>query len=301
MTATTTSRGQSLTSREESRILGELRPNKDLASSPCWIDHPQMPSNSPSHDATITDQFTQQAARFAAAPELHNDAVLALLTEAARPRLTDRMLDVACGPGSVVAAFAPLVQHAEGVDATPAMLAEARKLAAAKNLRNVGWRNGSAYALPYRDSSFDIVATRFAFHHLEEPPAAFAEMVRVARPDARIVLCDAVASDDPAKALAFNEMDRWRDPSTVEYRTLGYLQNLFCDAGLPSPSLSRFQVRYLAHEFVARAFPARDDRAGLLQLIERSVDGDLLGMNAQRSPEGVDIAFQCVVLVAEKV
>ncbi len=259
-----------------------------------------MASNPATHDATIADQFTRQASGFAAAPELHNDAVLALLTNAARPRSTDQMLDVACGPGSVVAAFAPLVAHAEGVDATPAMLAEAHKLAAEKRLRNVGFRNGSAYALPYRDATFDVVATRFAFLHLEDPRAAFAEMVRVARAGARIVLCDAVASDDPAKALALNEMDRWRDPSTVEYRTLGYLQDLFHDAGLPTPSLSRFQVRYLAHEFVARAFPARNDRAGLLQLIERSVDGDLLGMNAHRSPEGIYIAFQCVVLTSEK-
>ncbi len=259
-----------------------------------------MASNTATHDATIADQFTRQASSFAAAPELHNDAVLALLTDAAHPKPTDRMLDVACGPGSVVAAFAPLVQLAEGVDATPAMLAEARKLAATKNLRNVGFRNCSAYQLPSREGSFDIVATRFAFHHLEQPSAAFAEMIRVARPGARIVLCDGVASDDPAKALAFNEMERFRDPSTVEFRTLSYLQNLFRAAGLPNPVVTQFQVPYLAETLVAHSFPARDDRVGLLQLIERSIEGDLLAMNAHRSPNGTHLAYQGVVLVSEK-
>ena len=257
-------------------------------------------ADSPGHAAQIADQFTRQAAGFAAAPELHNDDVLALLTTAGNPRRGDRMLDVACGPGSVVVAFAPHVARATGLDTTEAMLDEARKLSQARQLDNVEWRQGSAYALPFGDASFEIVATRFALHHLENPAAAFQEIVRVASRGARIVMCDAVASDEPARAKAFNEMERWRDPSTVEFRTLGYLQALFDATGLPAPTLTRFQVPYLAHEFVARSFPARDDRAGLLALIERSVEGDLLGMNARRLDDGVHIAFQAVVLTAVK-
>lgn len=57
----------------------------------------------------------------------------------------------------------------------------------------------------------------------------------------------------------------------------------------------------MAHEFIARAFPARGDHAGLLALIERSVDGDLLGIQAKRCPEGVRIAFQAGVLTTRNV
>jgi len=152
------------------------------------------------HSATVNDQFSRQASDFAAAPELHNDAVLALLVEAARPQSTDRMIDVACGPGTVVAALSPHVRHAVGLDATTAMLTEAKALGQAKGLQNAEWLIGNAYDLPYPAATFDIVVCRFAFHHLENPRAAFAEMARVASPGARIVLCDAVASDDPMKA-----------------------------------------------------------------------------------------------------
>ena len=48
------------------------------------------------------------------------------------PNAGDVSLDVACGPGSVVLAFARRVRRAVGLDATEAMLAEARKLAAAR-------------------------------------------------------------------------------------------------------------------------------------------------------------------------
>jgi ubiquinone/menaquinone biosynthesis C-methylase UbiE len=86
------------------------------------------------HDATVADQFTRQAAQFASSAVHHNQAALDLLVEAATPQREDVSLDVACGPGSVVAAFARRVRWAEGLDATEAMLEEARKLEARESL-----------------------------------------------------------------------------------------------------------------------------------------------------------------------
>jgi ubiquinone/menaquinone biosynthesis C-methylase UbiE len=171
------------------------------------------------HDATIADQFSRQAAQFAASAVHHNQAALDLLVEAAGPRPEEISLDVACGPGSVVAAFAQRLHKAEGLDTTEAMLDEARKLAAREGLRNVAWHRGDVYELPFEHGAFDIVSCRYAFHHLLEPARALAEMVRVCRDGGRIVLCDAFASDDPANAAAFNAMERtmanWPRASTV--------------------------------------------------------------------------------------
>src|SRR5262245_35861442 len=250
------------------------------------------------HEATITDQFTRQAEQFAASPALHNQAALDLLVEAASPRATDVSLDVACGPGSVVCAFGPHVRQAEGLDATEAMLAEARRLAAQRGLANVAWHRGDIYALPFADAAFDIVSCRFAFHHLESPQAAFAEMVRVCRPGGRIVLCDAVCSDDPAKAAAFNRMERYRDPSTVEFRPLAWHLALFRAAALPAPRLFRYAVPAELERLIAMAYPEGDDRAGLRAMIEASVDGDTMGVNARRDGETVRFDYAAVVLVA---
>src|SRR5262245_64685702 len=147
------------------------------------------------HDAAVADQFTRQAAQFAASAVHHNRATLDLLVDAARPRPEDVSLDVACGPGSVVAAFARRVRTAEGLDATEAMLDEARKLSSREGLRNVTWHHGDLYALPFAAEAFDIVSCRYAFHHLLEPARALAEMVRVCRQGGRVVLCDAFAAD----------------------------------------------------------------------------------------------------------
>jgi SAM-dependent methyltransferase len=252
------------------------------------------------HRLLIEDQFTRQAEIFARSPSLHNEAALTLLVDAALPGADDETLDVACGPGTVVAAFAQKVRYSVGLDATEAMLRQARELAAQRGLQNVAWRQGDVYALPFAEASFDIVSCRFAFHHLQDPARAFAEMVRVCRPNGHIVLCDALASDDPSKAAALNRMERHRDPSTAEFRPLGFLVDLFDRAGLPTPSADYYQVATERDELIARSFPHNDDRALLRRMIDESVDGDTMGMNARRAGDTVTLAYPAVILVARK-
>ncbi|CCJ08007.1 class I SAM-dependent methyltransferase [Methylocystis sp. SC2] len=252
------------------------------------------------HDRAIVDQFTRQAPGFATKPELHADDVIKLVVDAAALNRDGAAIDLACGPGSVACALAERAAHVVGLDSTPAMLDQARQRAASRDLSNVEWIEGSIYAAPFDDGAFAAVACRFAFHHLTDPPKAFAEMARLTAAGGRIVLCDGFASDDPAKALAFNAMERFRDPSTMEFRTLAYLRRLFVDAGLGEPEARMFQVPYLAADLVNASFPEGDDRSGLLALIESSVEGDALGMGARRSDEGVVVSYQSVVLRAVK-
>jgi SAM-dependent methyltransferase len=259
---------------------------------------PSAGSSAVSHDALITDQFSRQAELFARSPELHGDEQLRLLVNAAQPKPGDEMLDVACGPGTVVAAFAPLVRRAVGLDATAAMLDQARALAAEHHLINAEWHWGDVYALPFADRSFDVVTCRFAFHHFEAPAKAFAEMVRVCRPGGRIVLCDGVAPADSRKAAAFNAMERHRDPSTAAFRPLSALRALFVDAGLPQPSVVPFQVVYAIEQLVAKSFPVDDNRVMLRQMIEDLVTGD--AMEVGTGPGGTRFIYPAAVLTAIK-
>ena len=252
------------------------------------------------HAATVVDQFTRQAAQFAASPVHHNQAALDLLVAAARPERSDVSLDVACGPGSVVAAFARHVSHATGLDATAAMLEEARMLSVRLGLGNVAWHRGDAYALPFVDGTFDIVSCRYAFHHMQAPARALAEMVRVCRAGGRIVVCDALASDEPSKAAALNAMERYRDPSTVEFRPLASYLALFAGAGLPEPAIHRYPVPAERERLVAMAYPLGDDRVGLRAMLDAAVEGDTMGVGARRDGDTMRFEYPAAVLVAVK-
>jgi ubiquinone/menaquinone biosynthesis C-methylase UbiE len=244
----------------------------------------------------VRDQFSRQAELFARSPELHSDAQVMLLVNATQPKPTDETLDVACGPGTVVAAFAAYARRANGLDMTQAMLDQARALTSERNLTNVEWRSGDVYALPFADEAFDVVTCRFAFHHLEDPAKALAEMARVCRPGGRVALCDAIAPADPAKAAAFNAMERHRDPSTVAFRPLSFLIDLFAAAGLPAPSSARFHVAYEPEHLVAKSFPADGDRDTLRRMISELIAADTMELGA--SAGTTKFIYPAVVLTA---
>lgn len=250
------------------------------------------------HQASILDQFTRQAEFFASAPSLHDRDALDLLVDLANPGASDVSLDVACGPGSVVLAFAKRVRRAVGLDATSAMLEQARQASARARVVNVEWHLGNVYALPFADGTFNVVSCRFAFHHLQDPERAFAEMVRVTCIGGSIVLCDAVASDDPVKAAAFNRMERFRDPSTVEFRPLASLTGLFAGAGLREPAQRFYQIPVERERLIAGSFPVGDDRAGLRAMLDAAIDGDPMGIGARRQGDSMWFNYSATVLAA---
>ena len=180
------------------------------------------------------------------------------------------------------------------------MLDQARKLAASRAVANVSWQQGDIYALPFENHTFDIVSCRFAFHHFEEPAKAVAEMARVCKSGGRIVLCDALAPDDPKKAAAFNAMERYRDPSTVEFRSLAFLTKLFSVVSLPAPTSSFYQVPVELEGLLKLSFPLADDRDGLRKLIGEAIDGDTMGVNARRDGETIRFNYNAAILVSTK-
>jgi SAM-dependent methyltransferase len=116
-------------------------------------------------------------------------AMLATLIELAAPRASERVLDVGCGAGAVARLVAVRLGETARIDAVDVngyLLAEARTLAAAEGLGpRIRFATGSAEALPFPDATFDCVLSVTV---LEECDAdrAIAEMVRVARPGARV-------------------------------------------------------------------------------------------------------------------
>jgi ubiquinone/menaquinone biosynthesis C-methylase UbiE len=252
------------------------------------------------HSERILDQFTRQAPAFSAAAMITDDTVLAMIVERAGAGASDTVLDVACGPGIVVCAFAPHVQHATGVDFTPAMLDRARTLAAEKSLHNVAWDQGDAYRLPYVDASFSIVVTRYSLHHLLDPAATLREMVRVCAPGGRIVVIDAYASEDPVKAAEFHRVEVLRDPSHARSLSLTELRELFSRVGLPEPQPTLYELHVGLEELLARAFPNPGDLEEIRATFTAAADDDRLGLPVRREGDSIDIVYRAAILVAER-
>ena len=104
------------------------------------------------------------------------------------------VLDVGCGTGSLALVARRRVGAGgavHGVDASPAMIARARRKAGAKGL-DVAFAVARAQALPFPDAHFDVVLCTLMLHHL--PRAARAqcmrEIRRVLAPGGRVLAVD---------------------------------------------------------------------------------------------------------------
>ena len=251
-----------------------------------------------SHDARILDQFTRQAAPFAAAAAIRNQEALDRIVQWAGAGSEDTVLDVACGPGLLASAFAKVAKHATGIDLTPAMLEQARKTQQEQGLKNVSWQRGNVYSLPFPVAQFSIVSSRFVFHHLQDPLAALKEMKRVCKPGGKIVVAD--MAPHPAKADALNAAELLRDPSHVRALPLDELRGLFSQAGLGTPQINSYRMEGELEDLLSRSFPNKGDADRLRRIYEESISDDTLDLSTRCVDGKIYYSLPVAVLVAQE-
>jgi ubiquinone/menaquinone biosynthesis C-methylase UbiE len=238
------------------------------------------------HVDRIREQFTRQADVYARMRQTTDQRGLDGLVGLSGAAAGHRVLDVACGPGFLTMTFATRAAHATGCDATDAFLDLARAEAARRGLGNVEFQSGDAESLPFPDASFDVVACRAAFHHFPRPGRVLAEIRRVARPAARVVIADMLGSEDPAKAAYHDRMERLCDPTHVRAIPESELRSLFADAGLAVRKAGASPLDIRVDEWIAHGGPDDEVTRELYALMEESLADDLCGLDVRRDPQG---------------
>lgn len=118
--------------------------------------------------------------------------ILASVVEGARGAAVERALDLGCGTGNLIALLLEEFPSAgfSGVDPSTGM----REVCAERfaDYPNVEIKEGDAQAIPYPDSSFDLIVSSLALHHVppERKPDMAREIARVLEPGGRFIHAD---------------------------------------------------------------------------------------------------------------
>jgi ubiquinone/menaquinone biosynthesis C-methylase UbiE len=118
------------------------------------------------------------------------------------------VLDIATGTGEFARALAPQVAKVIGLDATDSMIEQGRSFIERAGLDNVEFQQGVVQDLPFADETFDIISTRYAFHHFADPKPVISEMTRVCKTGGHLIIVDIVVPDE-STAAEYNYYE-WR-------------------------------------------------------------------------------------------
>ena len=156
------------------------------------------------HNNKIIEQFSKQAVPFTQIKG-HYDSVDTIISMS-EVSINDKILDIACGTGIITCEFAKYAKIVVGLDITKDMIAQAVIIQNENSLTNMKFDLGTVENLPYENDSFDIVFTRYSFHHFLDTKKVFEEMLRVCKPNGKIIVVDVAIEEKYAHA--YNNMER---------------------------------------------------------------------------------------------
>jgi demethylmenaquinone methyltransferase/2-methoxy-6-polyprenyl-1,4-benzoquinol methylase len=148
--------------------------------------------------AKVNDLFAAIARRYDLLNDLQSFGLHRLwkrrVVELAKVENGNRALDLCCGTGDIALAVAQRGAETVGLDFSEKMLAVAKqrseKLEGGSPNKNPHFIQGDAQQIPFPENSFDIVTVGYGLRNLASWERGLEEMLRVARPGARLVVLE---------------------------------------------------------------------------------------------------------------
>lgn len=204
------------------------------------------------HDVLVAQQFGSTARAYLESATHASGEDLEILGAEVAAVPDAVVLDLGCGAGHASFAVAPHAASVTAYDLTAQMLAVVEREASARNLRNITTVQGMAEVLPFPDSQFDFVISRYSAHHWHDVPAALHEMRRVLKPRGEALLIDTAGGPTPLLDTHLQAIEILRDPSHIrDYSAREWLA-LFAEAGFTGSVRKEWPVKLEFSSWVAR-------------------------------------------------
>jgi demethylmenaquinone methyltransferase/2-methoxy-6-polyprenyl-1,4-benzoquinol methylase len=165
------------------------------------------------------------------------------VVKAVDPRPGERVLDLAAGTGTSSQPFADL-----GATVVPCDFSQGMLRVGKQGRPHLGFTAGDATRLPFADDTFDAVTISFGLRNVVDPDAGLREMLRVAKPGGRLVVCE------------------FSHPTFAPFRTV-YIEYLMRALPAVARAVSSSPDAYV---YLAESIRAWPDQAGLAARLARA-------------------------------
>ena len=113
--------------------------------------------------------------------------------------------DIGAGTGFITEGLIQKGLHVIAVDQSEAMQEEMKKKFA--GVKGIEYRQGESEKLPISNESIDYAFANMYLHHVESPPEAIKEMVRILKQEGQLVITD--MEEHTFEFLRDEQHDRW--------------------------------------------------------------------------------------------
>jgi ubiquinone/menaquinone biosynthesis C-methylase UbiE len=139
--------------------------------------------------------------------EYYRSAKVIAFLERAGVAVHGRVLDAGCGGGGMPLSLAEEAGAVVGIDPAERFQEAGVRLGRERGLRNLHFALADGMALPFRDSSFDLVLSHAVIEHVADAPLYLRECARVLAPGGRVYL-----STSPYLSFAGAHLPRLKVP-----------------------------------------------------------------------------------------
>jgi ubiquinone/menaquinone biosynthesis C-methylase UbiE len=234
------------------------------------------------------------------------------------PKVRERCLDLATGPGEPAMAIARMVGpegKVTGIDLSEEMVALATRLAKERRIPNVGFLVMDASRLDFPDATFDLITSRFGFQIFTDPEAVAREAHRVLTAKGRIgVSVWSTAEKAPAIHAVVGPMLEFAEPDETGYLPTPYelggpgeMAKLLEEAGFQEAKEERktHRLSFRDEDEYIEAFVGgtplghsirEEDPATQEKILARTREN----LRGWRTARGIVIPCECVIVTAHK-
>jgi ubiquinone/menaquinone biosynthesis C-methylase UbiE len=192
-------------------------------------------------EQVLKEQFKKQAKGFSDKLLMMNSkSYLKWMLEGTRLTRNMKVLDVAAGTGILSRAISPSVSNVTSIDLSEDMTNEGIQITKESGITNIEYVQGNVENLPFPDNHFDLVISRFAFHHFTAPNRAIEEMGRVSKKTVAVI--DMISSEDNYLCDQYNHFERLRDLSHTKALKESEFVKLFNDLNISTNVVDTLEV-----------------------------------------------------------
>lgn len=182
-------------------------------------------------DDLVREQFKKQAKGFSDnSLTMNNQSYIKWMLDGLSLSSEINVLDVAAGTGILSRAMSPFVHNVISIDLSEDMISEGDQINKSLGLTNIRYVHGNVENMPFQENQFDVVISRFAFHHFIDPQKVLGEMRRVSCKTVAII--DMISPEDDYLCKQYNYYEKLRDPSHTKALKQSECLNLFNDLNI---------------------------------------------------------------------